>query len=78
MKSNQVIFGNLSYSETTNQILIRRLIIPYSETMKQILWKKTNNTVYSWISKENVHYGNVVFIGIVVGAFLKKVGFSLV
>ena len=34
--------------------------------------KKTNNTVYSWISKENVHYGNVVFIGIVVSAFLKK------
>ena len=34
--------------------------------------KVTNNTVYSWISKENVHYGNVVFIGIVVSAFLKK------
>ena len=62
MKSNQVIFGNLSYSETINEILI----------------KETNNTVCSWISKENVHYGNVVFIGIVVGAFLKKVGFSLV
>ena len=63
MKSNQVIFGNLSYSETKNQIL----------------WKKTNSTVYTWISKENVHYGNVVFIGIVVCAFLKeKVGFSLV
>ena len=62
MKSNQVIFGNLSYSETINEILI----------------KETNNTVYSWISKENVHYGNVVFIGIVVSAFLKKVGYSLV
>ena len=63
MKSNQVIFGNLSYSETRNQILI----------------KEANNTVYSWISKENVHYGNVVFIGIVVSAFLKeKVGYSLV
>ena len=56
MKSNQVIFGNLSYSETINEILI----------------KETNNTVYSWISKENVHNGNVVFIGIVVSAFLKQ------
>ena len=33
--------------------------------------KETNTTVNSWISKENVHYGNVVFIGIVVSAFLK-------
>ena len=56
MKSNQVIFGNLSYSETINEILI----------------KETNNTVYSWISEENVHYGNVVFIGIVVSAILKQ------
>ena len=58
MKSNQVIFGNLSYSG--NRITIARDIYGL--------------TICSRLSKEDVHNGDVLLIGIVVSHILKEVG----
>ena len=55
MKSNQVILGNLSYSG--NRI-----------TRAKDIYRLT---VHSWLSKEDVHNGDVLLISVVIGHVLK-------
>ena len=55
MKSNQVIFGNLSNSG------IKHLIIGFLLVLVVLQLTK-----YSWFSKEDVHNGDILLVGIVV------------
>ena len=56
MKSNQVIFGNLSYSE--NMMTLTKDIYGL--------------TICSRLSKEDVHNCDVLFVSVVIGHVLKK------
>ena len=60
MKSNQVIFGDLSNSAT------QHLLVELNCNVEVWLTK------YRWVSKEDVHDGNVFVIGIVVQVALTK------
>ena len=59
MKSNQVIFGSLSYSG--NRITIANDIYRL--------------TICSWFSKEDVYNDNVLLISVVIGHVLKRLFF---
>ena len=54
MKSNQVIFGDRSNSENKKS------------SIESILAFNVEHTEHSWLSKEEVHNGNILFVGIVV------------
>ena len=60
MKSNQVIFGDRSNSENKKF------------SIESILAFNVEHTKHSWLSKKEVHNGNILFVGIVVQLTLNQ------